>query len=222
VTGRLQTRSGALEYVVSGAGRPAIVLFNGAGMTLDGWRALHPRMESLGTVVEWNRFGIEGSDSPGRIQSGAVVIASVRELLHYAGIDPPWLLVGHSVGALYADLFARMHPDEVGAVLKVAPADLERVPRMNEDSIARSLGKVQQLPARAFRQNLHAELVAVARIAQEIEGAGAFPHDVPVAIVESARGHFPQLTEPDAVLDALERLVRRSRRSASASRGQPA
>lgn len=37
---RLQTRSGALEYVLSGSGSPTIVLLNGAGVTLEGWRAL--------------------------------------------------------------------------------------------------------------------------------------------------------------------------------------
>ena len=39
---KLQTRSGALQYVVSGRGAPTIVLLNGAGVMLEGWRALYP------------------------------------------------------------------------------------------------------------------------------------------------------------------------------------
>ena len=59
-----ETRSGALEYVVSGAGQPTIVLLNGAGVTLEGWRTLYPAIEHLGTVFAWNRFGVKGSDEP--------------------------------------------------------------------------------------------------------------------------------------------------------------
>ena len=69
---KLQTRSGALEYVVSGAGQPTIVLLNGAGVTLEGWRALYPMIEQAGTVFAWNRFGVKGSDAP-RLRPAAVV-----------------------------------------------------------------------------------------------------------------------------------------------------
>ena len=251
---RLQTRCGTLEYVLSGEG-PALVLFNGAGMTLGGWRALYPAIEQLGTVLAWNRFGIEGSDAPARIQSGALVIASVRELLRYAALDPPWVLVGHSLGGLYANLFARLHPGEVAGVLLLEathPRDPE-VLRMDEAHVLRSLRKVLQLPEGVFRENLHSEIEAVGHVVDEVQAAGAFP-EVPVAVVtggmpppkwimpphalearlahqrELARlsgqgehvlakksGHFPQLTEPQLVLDALARLVRRSRPVASAS-----
>jgi pimeloyl-ACP methyl ester carboxylesterase len=250
--GKLQTRCGALEYVVSGRGAPAIVLFNGAGMTLGGWRALYPGIEQLGTVLAWNRFGIAGSDPPERIQSGAVVIASVRELLQYAGLEPPWVLVGHSLGGLYANLFARLHPQEVAGVLMLEathPRDHE-VLRMDEAQIVRSLRKVLQLPEGLFRENLHSEVEAVGHVVQEVRAAGPFP-EVPVAVVtggmpppkwimahealearlahqrELARlsplgehtvarksGHFPQLSEPQLVLDALAKLLSRARRAA--------
>ena len=217
---KLQTRCGTLEYAVSGQGRPAIVLFNGAGMTLAGWRALHPRIESLGTVVAWNRFGIDGSDPPDRIQSGARVVASVRELLRYAGIDAPYVLVGHSLGASYADLFARLHPGETAGVLMLAPADPGHVLALDEASIERSLGKEQQRPVDAFRENQHAEVEAIGCLTEEIANAGPLP-DVPLAVIEGEGGHFPQLVEPALVLDALERIVRRSRRSISASHVLP-
>jgi len=213
---KLQTRSGTLEFIVSGRGRPVIVLFNGAGMTLDGWRALYPRIESLGAVVAWNRFGVEGSAPPQRMQSGAVVVASVRELLRYIGIEPPYVLVGHSMGALYAELFARLHPDEVSGVLMLAPADPDRVATLDEESIERSLSKVQQRPAGDFRENLIAEVDAVACLAEEIANAGAFP-DVPRSTLDGEGGHFPQLAQPELVLGELERVIKRSRQAASSS-----
>jgi pimeloyl-ACP methyl ester carboxylesterase len=181
---KLQTRSGALEYVVSGAGRPAIVLLNGAGMTLDGWRALYPAIEKAGTVFAWNRFGVKGSDAPRLRQTGAVVVASLRELLGYAGVQPPYVLVGHSLGGLYANLFARLHPPEVAAVLFLEathPRDQE-VLQQHETQLTRALARVFSLPQRLFAANVHAEIEWVAETADEVAQAGPFP-DVPVAVV---------------------------------------
>ena len=165
---RMQTRCGALEYAVSGSGEPAIVLFNGAGVALDGWRALYPGIEALGSVLAWNRFGMEGSDMPPGLQSGALVVASVRELLSYTGLEPPFVLVGHSLGGLYANLFARLHPGEVAGVLLLEathPGDHE-VLKMDETQLVRSLRKVLSLPDWVFRDNLHAEVQAVGHVVQ--------------------------------------------------------
>lgn len=245
---RLQTRSGVLEYAVAGEGRPAIVLFSGAGMSLAAWDALRPGIESLGTVLAWNRFGVEGSDAPSRLQSGALVVATVRELLGYAAIEPPYVLVGHSLGGLYAQLFARLHPADVAAVMLVESrhARDHEILRIDEPRLARSLAKVQSLDEDAFRDNLHAELESLPHLAAELEGAGDFPA-VPLTVVTGGiapppslvsgrlhgrllanqralaalsplgesciaakSGHFPQLSEPQLVLDALARLVERT------------
>jgi pimeloyl-ACP methyl ester carboxylesterase len=198
---KLQTRCGALEYVLSGEG-PPLVLFNGAGMTLGGWRALYPAIEQLGTVLAWNRFGIEGSDAPGRIQSGAVVIASVRELLRYSGIEPPWILVAHSLGGLYVNLFARLHPGEVAGVLMLEathPRDHE-VMRMDEAQVLRSLRNVLQLPDGLLRDNLHSEIEAVGHVVEEVQAAGEFP-DVPVTVVTGGMPP-PKWIMPPAALEA--------------------
>lgn len=219
-TRQLQTRCGTLEYVVSGGGAPAIVLFNGAGVTLDGWRELYPRIEALGTVVAWNRFGLESSDPPDRVQSGALVIASVRELLKYAGVGPPYLVVGHSLGALYADLFARLHPQEIAGVLLLEAADPGRVQKMDEGALVRSLHKVQGAPEDSFSDNLHAEVAAVRHIERELESAGPFPA-VPMERFRSESGHFPQLSEPQRVIDALQAMVRRARQAGASPLARP-
>lgn len=216
---RLRTRAGTLECEVAGHGSPAIVLFNGAGMTMDSWRHLHPRLASLGRVFAWNRFGIEGSDSPRRPQTGAVVVASLRELMSYAAVEPPYVLVGHSLGALYASLFARLHPSEVAGALFIAPswgADAGTLQR-NEPNFARALVKVQDVDAAVFDENLHAEIDALAQLPQELEAAGEFP-PVPFAqIGNDAGGHFPQIKDPSLVLGELAALLDKCGRAATHS-----
>lgn len=186
--------------MVSGTGPATIVLLNGAGVTLEGWRPLYPAIEQIGTVFAWNRFGIRGSDAPRLAQTGAVVVASLRELLAYAGMAPPYVLVGHSLGGLYANLFARLHPNEVAAVLFLEathPGDPEVLPQ-HETQLTRALAKVLSLPQRLFRANLHSEIQAAEQVAAEIAAAGAFP-SIPVAVVTGGRDPPRWLTSPAAL-----------------------
>jgi pimeloyl-ACP methyl ester carboxylesterase len=201
---RLQTRAGTLEYVVSGAGVPAIVLLNGAGMTLEGWRALYPDIERLGTVFAWNRFGVKDSDLPRLAQTGAVVVASLRELLRYAGLAPPYVLVAHSIGGLYANLFARLHPSEVAGVLFIEathPRDQEML-QEHKTRLGRTLEKVLSLPQRLFRANLHSEIDAVPQTVDEIAAAGPFP-PVPVCVVTGGAAPPKWLMAPTALAARL-------------------
>ncbi|HEY0823547.1 MAG TPA: alpha/beta fold hydrolase [Ramlibacter sp.] len=180
----LQTRAGRLTYVVSGQGSPAILLFNGAGMSLEGWRPLYPEIEQLGTVFAWNRFGMQGSDAPGARQTGAVVIGSLRELLGYAGVQPPYVLVAHSLGGLFANLFARLYPQEVAGVLLLEathPDDQDAL-KKHEEQMVRSLGKLQELPQLFLEANVQAELGCAGETAREIAAAGEFP-PVPLRVV---------------------------------------
>lgn len=245
----LQTRKGRLGYMVSGAAAPAILLFNGAGVGLQGWQALYPAIADCGTVFGWNRFGLEGSDAPGARQTGTVVVASLRELLRHAGIAPPYVLVAHSFGGLYANLYARLHPREVAGVLLLEathPDDHDAL-RENEEHMVKALGRLQDLPEARLRANVRAELAAAEEIAREIDAAGPFPEVplrvltggltpraaqvTPVAsgarrahqdelarlsplgeqIIAQASGHFPQMTQPELVLEVLRGLLRQVR-----------
>jgi pimeloyl-ACP methyl ester carboxylesterase len=46
-------------------------------------------------------------------------VEELRTLLHSKGFQPPYILVGHSLGGLYMQLFARRYPEEVNALILV-------------------------------------------------------------------------------------------------------
>lgn len=195
-----QTRGGRLGYVLSGEGPANLVLFNGAGVTLDGWRALYPEIEALGRVFAWNRAGVQGSDAPRAPQTGTAIIAALRELLGYAGLQPPYVLVGHSLGGLYAQLFARLHPHETAAVLLIEathPSDPD-VLRRHETQFARALSGLLSLPQALFRRNLHAELEWVGDTVKQVEAAGPFP-PVPLRVITGGKTPSGWLMSPAAV-----------------------
>lgn len=196
----LQTRSGRLTCMLSGQGRPHIVLFSGAGMSLQGWEPLYPGIEQLGTVFGWNRFGMQGSDPARERQTGTVVLGSLRELLGYSGLEPPYLLVAHSLGGLYANLFARLYPEQVAGVVLIEamhPADHE-VLRKHENQLAATLFRILALPQALLRGNLHSELACVEDTVREVENAGPFP-DVPLRVVTGGLTPRAWMMSPAAV-----------------------
>jgi pimeloyl-ACP methyl ester carboxylesterase len=238
-------RSGALEALIAGKGEPSILLFNGAGVTLQGWRGLFPRIEQIGTVLGWNRYGTGRSDRPREPQTGRLVVDCLRDLLEETGVQAPYVLVGHSLGGLHANLFARLFPREVRAVLLLEathPRDSEML-RGHEGQLAAVLGKLFALPQRLFRANLHAEMAELDETVRQVDAAGPFPA-VPLVVISGGKppprwlmppaawqqrqahqrelaglsplgeqvmaahsGHFPQRSEPQVVLDALQRLA---------------
>lgn len=196
----LQTRRGRLSYMVSGQGPSTILLFSGAGMSLTGWEPLYPQIERFGTVFGWNRFGMQGSDPPRERQTGAAVIGSLRELVGYVGLEAPYILVAHSLGGLFANLFARLYPEEVAGVLFLEathPADHATL-RKHENHLTRALGRMLSLPQVFFKPNLQSELACVEDTVREIEAAGPFP-PVPLCVVTGGLTPKSWLMSPGAL-----------------------
>jgi pimeloyl-ACP methyl ester carboxylesterase len=110
------------------------------------------------------------------------------------------VLVAHSLGGLYANLFARLYPREVAAVLFVEsahPKDQE-VLKSDETHLTRALTKVLSLPQWLFKANLRSEIESTGRIAREIAAAGAFP-PIPVSVVTGAARPPKWLMSPAAL-----------------------
>jgi pimeloyl-ACP methyl ester carboxylesterase len=52
-------------------------------------------------------------------RDGQTVVEELRQVLRQKGLKPPYVLVGHSLGGLYTQLFARAYPDEVSGLVLV-------------------------------------------------------------------------------------------------------
>jgi pimeloyl-ACP methyl ester carboxylesterase len=96
-----------------------VVFENGLRETLDTWTPVLKAVAPRAHVFAYNRAGYGRSDVVDGSREGCVVVEELRHTLRAAGLLPPYVLVGHSMGGLYMQEFARAHPDEVAGVVLV-------------------------------------------------------------------------------------------------------
>jgi pimeloyl-ACP methyl ester carboxylesterase len=104
---------------LEGAGPRTVIFESGLGDTLEVWREVQPLVANgCARTLAYNRAGYLGSDPSSAPRDAATVVAELREELGRQRIKPPYVLVGHSLGGLYMQYFARNFPQEVfGLVL---------------------------------------------------------------------------------------------------------
>ena len=111
-----------LHHVVrlEGHGTRTVILEAGLGDTLDIWKDVQSRIAAGCTrTLSYNRAGYVGSDPAVGPRDSETIVAELRAELKRRNIDPPYVLVGHSLGGLYMQYFARNYPKEVAGLLLV-------------------------------------------------------------------------------------------------------
>ncbi|MEU6131667.1 alpha/beta hydrolase [Saccharopolyspora sp. NPDC047091] len=121
----------------SGSGGPPAVFLAGGGMSgLHGLR-LHEQVAECTTSVLVDRLGLGWSDPVELPRSGTRVTDDLRALLRAADVPGPRVLVGHSLGGLYARLYAKRFPDEVAGLVLLDPTHEEIVQRLPTEAAQR-------------------------------------------------------------------------------------
>lgn len=103
---------------LEGSGANTVIFEAGLGDTLEVWDAIQPRVaEHCARTVAYNRAGYVGSDAADGPRDAATIVAELRTELQARGVAPPYVLVGHSLGGLYMQYFARNYPNEVAGLV---------------------------------------------------------------------------------------------------------
>jgi pimeloyl-ACP methyl ester carboxylesterase len=103
-----------------GSGSPTVVLESGFGMTLHAWALVQPQVARLTRACAYDRPGYGWSDLPRQPRTGGMAADDLHRALQNAGIQAPYVLVGHSMGGGQARLFASRYPHEVAGLVLVA------------------------------------------------------------------------------------------------------
>ena len=99
----------------------SIVFENGLRATVDGWDKVIDSLVPDASIFAYNRPGYGNSQETDTARDGATIVEELRQTLRHKGLAPPYILVGHSLGGLYMQLFAKRYPQEVRGLVLVDP-----------------------------------------------------------------------------------------------------
>jgi pimeloyl-ACP methyl ester carboxylesterase len=119
--GRLVAIGGgrSLYLHCEGTGSPTIILEAGFGGTSDNWSEVQGPLSRVTRTCAYDRAGLGNSLPIPGVHDAATEISDLKRLLDHAGIQPPYVLVGHSYGGLLMRMFAHAHPDQTAGIVLV-------------------------------------------------------------------------------------------------------
>lgn len=238
-----------VEFVVSGQGSPVVVFENGLGGTLDWWSKVWPDAVQETTSLAYNRAGYGKSETSFETRDGAHIVEELRTLLKARGLPPPYVLVGHSLGGLYMQLFARKYPQDVAALVLVDATHPEQLKGAGDPAIWPTWLKLSF--GLLTSETAKRELAALDPTGQAVLGLPVDP-SVPVFVLSALQpmeasstmaddanrkradianlyprarqvwvdsGHGIPLEKPEAVVQAIREAVQSAR--ASSNQGKP-
>lgn len=117
-----------LSYQYTVGRGPVIVFVSGLGDSGSVWEAILGCLPEGLSTFTFDRAGCGHSgaldeDLAATPRPAGWAAKQLRDLLITAGVPMPWVLVGHSVGGLVVDAFARRWPEEVVGLVLVDASD---------------------------------------------------------------------------------------------------
>ncbi len=100
---------------------PTVVFESGFAATSLNWLHLQTALAERVHTVAYDRCGLGWSSACTSERTPAHVARELRALLRAAGIEAPWVLVGHSFGGLAMQRFALEYPEETAALVLIDP-----------------------------------------------------------------------------------------------------
>jgi pimeloyl-ACP methyl ester carboxylesterase len=212
----------------NGQGTPTVVLDSGLGDSFVSWQKVQPQIAKFTRVCSYDRAGIGYSDSSPRARTSRDIAEELHSLLPAAGISPPYVVVGHSMGGYDVRVFAGLYRNEVAGMVLVDashPDQEKRLPIELSDmegswlrqaeflefgmpfGIPRFLDLCDENPAvRAVECNFHtaregiAEMKAFHESAKQASAAGSLG-DLPLAVLS----HDPDKPSAELPVDLSRR-----------------
>jgi pimeloyl-ACP methyl ester carboxylesterase len=163
-----------LHIMCAGEGSPAVVIIPALGAYSAAWLKIQDALAAHTKVCLYDRPGLGWSDPVTSWPSAPGMARELHALLEAAGVAPPFVLAGHSMGGPVARMFTHLYPDEVaGLVLvdsshpeqngRLAPAWLQDYPGGKLADVGRDFAR--PLGLRRLWRDIHGQRPADARAA---------------------------------------------------------
>jgi pimeloyl-ACP methyl ester carboxylesterase len=186
----------ALHVVCQGTGAPTVLIELGAGQSTVAWNGTQPELAATHRTCVYERAGSGTSPIGPMPRTAKQVSDELQALVTNANIPTPMIIVSHSIGALYTQLFAAEHEDEVAALVFVDPRTAEYQLGYRANLTPAELDADAAEVAGLSREPFGPEVLAADESAQQVIAAGNLP-DVPVVVLTAG---LPDPARPQADL----------------------
>src|SRR5215213_649289 len=109
----------SLHINCAGQGSPTVVLDAGSGGMSAEWVRVQREVSDTTRVCAYDRAGMGWSEMGPEPRDARQISSELHTLLSKAGIEGPYVLVGHSFGGMYMQTYAAWYPEEVAGVALV-------------------------------------------------------------------------------------------------------
>jgi pimeloyl-ACP methyl ester carboxylesterase len=107
-----------------GEGSPGVILEAGGYAESLWWYRIQEQLAEHTRVCAYDRPGLGYSEPTTLPRDPVAVVGELHTLLSQAGVNPPYVLAGHSYGAILVRVFADQFPAEVSGLVLVDSAAL--------------------------------------------------------------------------------------------------
>jgi pimeloyl-ACP methyl ester carboxylesterase len=109
-----------------GNGQPTVMLESGLWDTSMAWRKVQGQIAQFTQACSYDRAGLGFSDASRRPSTALNSADDLHRLVTAAGIQRPFVLVGHSAGGLYAAVYAGLYTTDLAGMVLINPAFAEQ------------------------------------------------------------------------------------------------
>jgi pimeloyl-ACP methyl ester carboxylesterase len=108
-----------MHMVCMGEGSPVVVLESGATAESLWWHWVQQQLARHTQVCAYDRAGLGWSEVANGSRDPLTIADNLYGLLQEAGVAGPYVMAGHSFGAVWARIFAAQFPQEVSGIVLV-------------------------------------------------------------------------------------------------------
>lgn len=105
-------------------GSPVVILEGGLSNSLEVWNRIFSQVAIVAPVLAYDRAGMGRSEWDNKTPTPQHVTARLRRLLSKMEVEPPYVLVGYSLGGTFARYFAGYYPDDLAGIVYVDPGPI--------------------------------------------------------------------------------------------------